>query len=72
MTLQQERGDFVTIILKTRRSHCAVHFHPCGTLVLLTAEVNDLDYSNSSMTSNISGLLALFSSCRIFGEYLFW
>ena len=31
-----------------------MHFHPCGTLVLLTAEVNDLDYSNSSMTRAIS------------------
>lgn len=39
-----------TIILKTRRSLRAVHFHPHGAPVLLTAEVNDLDSSDSSMT----------------------
>ncbi|XP_049365984.1 uncharacterized protein LOC125830849 isoform X3 [Solanum verrucosum] len=38
------------IILKTRRSLRAVHFHPHGALFLLTAEVNDLDSSDSSIT----------------------
>lgn len=38
------------IILKTRRSLRAVHFHPHGAPFLLTAEVNDLDSSDSSMT----------------------
>ncbi|GAA0163509.1 hypothetical protein LIER_19355 [Lithospermum erythrorhizon] len=38
------------IILKTRRSLRAVHFHPHAALFLLTAEVNDLDSSDSSMT----------------------
>ncbi|XP_057483599.1 uncharacterized protein LOC130770251 isoform X1 [Actinidia eriantha] len=39
-----------TIVLKTRRSLRAVHFHPHGAPFLLTAEVNDLDSSDSSMT----------------------
>nr|XP_025887040.1 uncharacterized protein LOC101245950 isoform X3 [Solanum lycopersicum] len=39
-----------SIILKTRRSLRAVHFHPHGAPFLLTAEVNDLDSSDSSMT----------------------
>ncbi|XP_031251263.1 uncharacterized protein LOC116109176 [Pistacia vera] len=38
------------VILKTRRSLRAVHFHPHGAPFLLTAEVNDLDPSESSMT----------------------
>ncbi|XP_051133188.1 uncharacterized protein LOC127252870 isoform X1 [Andrographis paniculata] len=46
------RGDASspTIILKTRRSLRAVHFHPHGAPFLLTAEVNDLDSSDPSMT----------------------
>ena len=43
-----------TIILKTRHSLRAVHFHPRGALVLLTVEVNDLDSSDSLMTRAIS------------------
>ncbi|XP_015892148.1 uncharacterized protein LOC107426465 isoform X2 [Ziziphus jujuba] len=39
-----------TIILKTRRSLRAVHFHPHAAPFLLTAEVNDIDSSDSSMT----------------------
>nr|XP_027071322.1 uncharacterized protein LOC113696147 [Coffea arabica] len=39
-----------TILLKTRRSLRAVHFHPHAAPLLLTAEVNDLDSSNSSMS----------------------
>ncbi|XP_024193353.1 uncharacterized protein LOC112197055 isoform X2 [Rosa chinensis] len=39
-----------TIVLKTRRSLRAVHFHPHAAPFLLTAEVNDLDSSDSSMT----------------------
>ncbi|KAK1592431.1 hypothetical protein Q3G72_024848 [Acer saccharum] len=38
------------IVLRTRRSLRAVHFHPHGAPFLLTAEVNDLDLSDSSMT----------------------
>ncbi|KAM7521766.1 hypothetical protein LguiA_011668 [Lonicera macranthoides] len=37
------------IVLKTRRSLRAVHFHPHAAPFLLTAEVNDLDSSDSSM-----------------------
>ncbi|KAL5070933.1 hypothetical protein RYX36_021820 [Vicia faba] len=37
-------------MLKTRRSLRAVHFHPHGAPYLLTAQVNDLDSSDSSMT----------------------
>ncbi|RXH71316.1 hypothetical protein DVH24_018671 [Malus domestica] len=39
-----------SIVLKTRRSLRAVHFHPHGAPFLLTAEVNDMDSSDSSMT----------------------
>ncbi|XP_044493310.1 uncharacterized protein LOC123216802 isoform X3 [Mangifera indica] len=39
-----------TVVLKTRRSLRAVHFHPHAAPFLLTAEVNDLDSSDSSMT----------------------
>ncbi|KAL1545297.1 hypothetical protein AAHA92_22040 [Salvia divinorum] len=38
-----------TIILKTRRSLRAVHFHPHGAPFLLTAEVNDLDSSDPTI-----------------------
>ncbi|OMO51442.1 hypothetical protein COLO4_37666 [Corchorus olitorius] len=38
------------IVLKTRRSLRAVHFHPHAAPFLLTAEVNDLDSSDPSMT----------------------
>ncbi|GAB4851396.1 hypothetical protein Ancab_030799 [Ancistrocladus abbreviatus] len=39
-----------TIVLKTRRSLRAVHFHPHAAPFLLTAEVNDLDSPDSSMS----------------------
>ncbi|GLT99275.1 hypothetical protein SLE2022_167210 [Rubroshorea leprosula] len=39
-----------TIILRTRRSLRAVHFHPHAAPFLLTAEVSDLQPSDSSMT----------------------
>ncbi|KAL6548482.1 hypothetical protein OROGR_008903 [Orobanche gracilis] len=38
------------IILRTRRSLRAVHFHPHGAPFLLTAEVNDLNSSDPTMT----------------------
>ncbi|XP_024973849.1 uncharacterized protein LOC112512214 isoform X2 [Cynara cardunculus var. scolymus] len=38
-----------TIVLRTRRSLRAVHFHPHSAPFLLTAEVNDLDSSDSTM-----------------------
>ncbi|KAL9686919.1 hypothetical protein QQ045_031313 [Rhodiola kirilowii] len=39
-----------TIVLRTRRSLRAVHFHPHGAPYILTAEVNDLDPSDPTMT----------------------
>ncbi|XP_065005159.1 uncharacterized protein LOC135636913 [Musa acuminata AAA Group] len=39
-----------TIVLKTRRSLRAVHFHPQAAPFLLTAEVNDLDSPDSPLT----------------------
>ncbi|GLU08263.1 hypothetical protein SLE2022_251860 [Rubroshorea leprosula] len=39
-----------TVILRTRRSLRAVHFHPHAAPFLLTAEVSDLEPSDSSMT----------------------
>ncbi|XP_020679337.1 uncharacterized protein LOC110097352 isoform X2 [Dendrobium catenatum] len=47
-----------TIVLKTRRSLRAVHFHPHGAPFLLTAEVNDLDSPDSTLTfATTSGYL---------------
>ncbi|KAG0454204.1 hypothetical protein HPP92_025508 [Vanilla planifolia] len=47
----KERGNFFpTIVLKTRRSLRAVHFHPHGAPFLLTAEVIDFDSPDSSLT----------------------
>ncbi|XP_028778583.1 uncharacterized protein LOC114735091 isoform X1 [Neltuma alba] len=43
-------GSSPTFVLKTRRSLRAVHFHPHAAPYLLTAEVNDLDSPDSSMT----------------------
>ncbi|KAH9325537.1 hypothetical protein KI387_005715, partial [Taxus chinensis] len=47
-----EKGDASTpmIVLRTRRSLRAVHFHPHAAPILLTAEVNDLDAPDSPMT----------------------
>ncbi|KAL3531172.1 hypothetical protein ACH5RR_010494 [Cinchona calisaya] len=42
------------IVLKTRRSLRAVHFHPHAAPFLLTAEVNDLDCSDSSISQATS------------------
>ncbi|KAK9067515.1 hypothetical protein SSX86_011626 [Deinandra increscens subsp. villosa] len=42
------------IILRTRRSLRAVHFHPHSAPLLLTAEVNDLDSSDSAMATATS------------------
>lgn len=42
------------VVLKTRRSLRAVHFHPHGAPYLLTAQVNDLDSSDSSITKATS------------------
>ncbi|KAJ7972566.1 Transducin/WD-40 repeat family protein [Quillaja saponaria] len=51
-----KRGEVAspTFVLKTRRSLRAVHFHPHGAPYLLTAEVNDLDSSDTSMTQAVS------------------
>ncbi|XP_076944564.1 uncharacterized protein LOC143615282 [Bidens hawaiensis] len=45
------RGEATSpaIVLRTRRSLRAVHFHPHSAPFLLTAEVNDLDSSDSTM-----------------------
>ncbi|TVU11197.1 hypothetical protein EJB05_44768, partial [Eragrostis curvula] len=49
------------MILKTRRSLRAVHFHPHGAPYLLTAEVNNLDLGDSTLTlAKSSG----YSNCR--------
>ncbi|OAY68674.1 hypothetical protein ACMD2_21416, partial [Ananas comosus] len=39
-----------TIVLKTRRSLRAVHFHPCAAPFLLMAEVNSIDSSDPPLT----------------------
>ncbi|AED95029.1 Transducin family protein / WD-40 repeat family protein [Arabidopsis thaliana] len=43
-------GSSPTVVLKTRRSLRAVHFHPHGAPLLLTAEVNEIDSLDSSMS----------------------
>lgn len=43
-------GAAPTIVLRTRRSLRAVHFHPLAAPLLLTAEVNDLDSPDCPMT----------------------
>ncbi|KAK3132396.1 hypothetical protein QOZ80_6AG0520790 [Eleusine coracana subsp. coracana] len=49
------------MVLKTRRSLRAVHFHPHGAPYLLTAEVNNLDLGDSTLTlATSSG----YSNCR--------
>ncbi|KAF7804583.1 Activating molecule in BECN1-regulated autophagy protein 1 [Senna tora] len=51
-----KRGEasLPSYVLKTRRSLRAVHFHPHVAPYLLTAEVNDLDTSDSMMTQATS------------------
>ncbi|XP_024013300.1 uncharacterized protein LOC18020442 [Eutrema salsugineum] len=39
-----------TVVLKTRRSLRAVHFHPHGAPLLITAEVNEVDPLDSSLS----------------------
>ncbi|KAG0453154.1 hypothetical protein HPP92_025818 [Vanilla planifolia] len=57
-TIIGEGNFFPTIVLKTRRSLRAVHFHPHGAPFLLTAEVIDFDSPDSSLTlSTTSGYL---------------
>ncbi|PIA43819.1 hypothetical protein AQUCO_01800099v1 [Aquilegia coerulea] len=47
---RKEETPLPAIVLKTRRSLRAVHFHPHAAPFLLTAEVNDLDSPDSPMT----------------------
>lgn len=47
---ERGEGSSPTIILETRRSLRAVHFHPHAAPFLLTAEVNELESSDSLMT----------------------
>lgn len=56
MWIYNEKGNdsSPTIVLKTRRSLRAVHFHPHGAPLLLTAEVNDINFSDSSLTKATS------------------
>ncbi|XP_024317056.1 uncharacterized protein LOC100829808 isoform X1 [Brachypodium distachyon] len=46
----REEVSAPSIILRTRRSLRAVHFHPHGAPYLLTAEVNNLDAADSQLT----------------------
>ncbi|KAK3417131.1 hypothetical protein EUGRSUZ_H02881 [Eucalyptus grandis] len=47
---RSEETSSPTIVLRTPRSLRAVHFHPHAAPFLLTAEVNDLDLTDSAMT----------------------
>ncbi|XP_062223496.1 uncharacterized protein LOC133922266 isoform X2 [Phragmites australis] len=47
---KRDEASAPAIILKTRRSLRAVHFHPHGAPYLLTAEVNNLDSADSPLT----------------------
>ncbi|KAL6643399.1 hypothetical protein ACP70R_018956 [Stipagrostis hirtigluma subsp. patula] len=58
-----KRGEALdpAMVLRTRRSLRAVHFHPHGAPYLLTAEVNNLDSGDSPLTpATCSG----YSTCR--------
>ncbi|KAM5563264.1 hypothetical protein ABKV19_018097 [Rosa sericea] len=54
------------IVLKTWRSLRAVHFHPQAAPFLLTAEVNDLDSSDSLMTPATSSGYLQYPSPAVF------
>ncbi|XP_066346893.1 uncharacterized protein [Miscanthus floridulus] len=47
---KRDDASFPAIILKTRRSLRAVHFHPHGAPYLLTAEVNNIESADSPLT----------------------
>ncbi|KAF8015915.1 hypothetical protein BT93_H1456 [Corymbia citriodora subsp. variegata] len=47
---RSEETSSPTIVLRTPRSLRAVHFHPHAAPFLLTAEVNELDLTDSAMT----------------------
>lgn len=47
---KRDDSSFPAIILKTRRSLRAVHFHPHGAPYLLTAEVNNIESADSPLT----------------------
>ncbi|GLU07840.1 hypothetical protein SLE2022_247800 [Rubroshorea leprosula] len=51
---RREEASTPNIVLRTKRSLRAVHFHPHAAPFLLTAEVNDLDSPDSSMTTATS------------------
>ncbi|KAL6646796.1 hypothetical protein ACP70R_015490 [Stipagrostis hirtigluma subsp. patula] len=56
------------IILKTRRSLRAVHFHPHGAPYLLTAEVNNLDSGDSPLTLATSSGYSSYPSFLVFAN----
>uniref|UniRef100_A0A0A8YM16 Uncharacterized protein n=1 Tax=Arundo donax TaxID=35708 RepID=A0A0A8YM16_ARUDO len=58
-----KRGEALdpAMILRTWRSLRAVHFHPHGAPYLLTAEVNNIDSGDSTLTPAIS---SGYSNCR--------
>ncbi|ONM18628.1 Transducin family protein / WD-40 repeat family protein [Zea mays] len=47
---KRDDASVPTIILRTRRSLRAVHFHPHGAPYLLTAEVNNIESADSPLT----------------------
>ncbi|CAM0877556.1 unnamed protein product [Alopecurus aequalis] len=57
-----------TVILRTRRSLRAVHFHPHGAPYLLTAEVNNLDYADSRLTHATSTGYSNYPSALLFAN----
>lgn len=57
-----------TIILRTRRSLRAVHFHPHGAPYLLTAEVNNLDSADSQLTHATSTGYSNYPSALFFAN----
>ncbi|TKW16114.1 hypothetical protein SEVIR_5G278100v4 [Setaria viridis] len=51
---KRDESSVPAIILKTRRSLRAVHFHPHGAPYLLTAEVNNIESADSPLTLSTS------------------
>ncbi|KAK3152766.1 hypothetical protein QOZ80_2BG0163280 [Eleusine coracana subsp. coracana] len=63
-----KRDEAPAIILRTRRSLRAVHFHPRGAPYLLTAEVNNLDSADSPLTLATSSGYSNYPSLLLFAN----
>lgn len=61
-------SELPTVVLRTRRSLRAVHFHPHGAPYLLTAEVNNLESAESQLTRATSTGYSNYPSALFFAN----